>query len=97
MQTSTPVKINRNDIFNFVVQNTNYDPIEKVIDPVRYEVLDTFIYDHIKKIQLDQSDEYCSFCRQVNFLRQNAPKMERSEIERICDELAEISPTELYL
>ena len=97
MQTVTPIKINRNDIFNFVVRNTNYDPIEKIIDPVRYEVLDTHIYDHAKKISLNQSEEYVNFSKQVSLLRSNTPQMDRLEIERICDELAEIAPTGLYL
>ena len=35
---SMRIKIERADIFNYVVGNTNYDPIERQIDPEKYEV-----------------------------------------------------------
>ena len=40
------ILINKCDIFNYVVGNSRYDPIEKCIAPHRYEVYDYFIYDN---------------------------------------------------
>ena len=36
------IKINKYDIFDYAVGQTTFDPIEKCIDPMRYEVFDTF-------------------------------------------------------
>ena len=38
------IKVNSHDIFNFVVGNSVFDPIERCIDPTRYEVFDNFVY-----------------------------------------------------
>lgn len=93
----TKVNINKNDIFNYVVGNSQYDAIEKCIDPERYEVFDEFIYDHETKESIAQSDEYSIYCKQVSLLRRNAKDMERDEIERICEELQEIAPKHISL
>lgn len=93
----TKIDINANDIFDFVVKNTNYDPIERNIDPTRYEVFDVSIYDHETKVFYDQSDQYKNFCSQVSQLRNNSDKMMRSEIVSICKELEEIAPTGVNL
>lgn len=93
----TKIKINANDIFDYVVRNTNYDPIERCIDPTRYEIFDVSIYDHKAKVFYDQSDQYKNFCSQVSKLRSNTKEMMTSEIISICKELEEIAPTEVNL
>jgi len=95
--SKVPIKINRNDIFNYVVGNSVFDPIEKCIDPTRYEVLDAFIYDAQNKRQMVQSTEYQRFCWEVSKLKQFSEKMERREIESVCEELEEIAPTYVLL
>ena len=50
------IKIEKADIFNYVVGNTNYDPIERQIDPEKYEVYDHAIYDHTRKVSIPQSE-----------------------------------------
>lgn len=95
--TTTKIKVCPNDVFDFVVGNTAYDPIEKCIDPMRYEVMNSFIYDRQLRIQLNQSKEYATFCEGVFNLKLYAPNMSRSEIQKVSDELAEIAPTELNL
>lgn len=91
------IKINKTDIFNYVVGNSNYDPIEKIIDPLLYEVFDVSILDIKKKEFFGQNDKYKNFCSQVSRLRKNAPNMNRSEVMKICTELEEIAPTEINL
>jgi hypothetical protein len=95
--TNMKIKIDQNDIFDYVVGNSNYDPIEKCIDPNLFEVFDVSIYDRKRKEFLGQSEEYRNFCSQVSKLRRNASSMQRSEIIRICVELEEIAPSEVNL
>lgn len=45
----TKIKVSRYDIFDYVIGISNFDPIEKCIDPIRYEVFETFIFDNKKK------------------------------------------------
>ena len=55
----TKIKVNRYDIFDYVVGNSTFDPIEKCIDPLRYEVFDTFIFDSKERCNIDQDEEFC--------------------------------------
>tara|TARA_R110002051_G_C8441289_1_gene455133 strand:- start:68 stop:358 length:291 start_codon:yes stop_codon:yes gene_type:complete len=91
------IKINRYDIFNYVVGQSVFDPIEKCIDPTQYEVLDEFIYDSKNKTTKMQNAQYQKFCWEVSKLKRFSGKMERGEIERVCEELEEIAPTYVLL
>tara|TARA_Y100001938_G_C7796101_1_gene284881 strand:+ start:209 stop:499 length:291 start_codon:yes stop_codon:yes gene_type:complete len=91
------IKVSRYDIFDYVVGNSTFDPIEKCIDPIRYEVFDTFIFDSKERVNIDQGDEFCKFEREVSRLRNRARKMDKLEIDRICEELEEIAPTDISL
>ena len=88
----TPIKVDRNEIFNFVVGNSIFDPIEKCIDPTRYEVFDTFIYDNETDRKYDQGPIYNRFCWEVTKLKNLSENMTGAEIIRICEELEEIAP-----
>jgi hypothetical protein len=92
MQKGFPIKVNRNEIFNFVVGNSIFDPIEKCIDPTRYEVFDTFIYDNETDRKYVQGPVYNRFCWEVSKLKNLTEKMEAPEISRLCEELEEIAP-----
>jgi hypothetical protein len=91
------IKISSNDIFDYVVGNTNYDPIERSIDPTRFEVFDEFIYDHKNKCNLDQDAKFKYFCTEVSKLRSISKGMDNSEIQAICIELEEVSPKQINL
>lgn len=91
------IKIKKEDIFDYVVGNSNYDAIEKIIDPVRYEIFDCGIYDHDKKKLLPQSEDYESYCAFVSNLRKTAKTMTPYEIEKICVEIEEMAPKEINL
>lgn len=91
------IKVNQNDIFNFVIGRDGYDPIEKCIDCRVYEVFDEFIYNNKTKETIDQEDDYISFCRQVSALKSKAKNMQYEEVLRICEELEEISPKYIKL
>jgi len=88
----TPIKVDRNEVFDFVVGNSIFDPIEKCIDPTRYEVFDTFIYDNETDKKITQGPVFNKFCWEISKLKNNASNMSRSEIIRICEELEEIAP-----
>ena len=88
----TPIKVDRNEIFNFVVGNSIFDPIEKCIDPTRYEVFDTFIYDNETDRIYAQGPIYNRFCWEVTKLKNLSENMTGAEIIRICEELEEIAP-----
>ena len=91
------LNINQNDIFDYVVGNSNYDPIEKSIDPVRYEIFDESIYDNFLKVSIPQKEDYKNFCSQVSKLRRESSKMSRAEVISICEELFEIKPEEISI
>ena len=86
------IQVDRNDIFNYVVSNSSYDPIERCIDCQSYEVFDEFIYNNETKETIEQEEVYNIFCKQVSVLRSKASKMKPEEIIRICEELEEIAP-----
>jgi len=89
------IKVSRYDIFDYVVGNSIFDPIEKCIDPTKYEVYDTFIYDVKSKKDLIQGDKYCRFEKEMALLKKNARSMQPNEIDRLCEELEEIAPESL--
>ena len=91
------VDVNKCDIFDYVVGNSHYDPIEKCIDPTRYEVYDYFIYDNQERKRIHQEQDYVIFCYEVTKLKEKTSKMSRKEIESLCEELAEIAPTTIEL
>lgn len=91
------IKVSRYDIFDYVVGNSTFDPIEKCIDPIRYEVFDTFIFDNKGRCNIDQDEQFRDFGEQVSKLRTRARKMQRDEIDRICEELEEIAPVSISL
>ena len=89
------IKVSRYDIFDYVTSRSTFDPIEKCIDPIRYEVFDTFIYDSEEKKNILQGEKFCKFEWEVSKLRNNAQHMLPDEIYRVCEELAEIAPKSL--
>lgn len=91
------IKISVNAIFDYVIGNSNYNPIERCIDPTRFEVLDFDIYDNQNEKTLEQNDKFKFFCAKVIELRFIAKEMDLREIQSICNELAEIAPTEINL
>ena len=91
------IKISVNDIFDYVIGNSNYNPIERCIDPTRFEVFDFDIYDNQNEKTLEQNDKFKFFCAKVFELRFLAKEMDLREIQSICNELAEIAPTEINL
>lgn len=86
------IKVSLDDIFEYVVGNSNYDPIEKCIDCSFYEVFDEFIYNNHSKQIIDQDIDFVIFSKHVSRLRSKAKNMSKDEIERICEELEEIAP-----
>tara|TARA_A100001201_G_scaffold126721_1_gene111271 strand:+ start:1227 stop:1526 length:300 start_codon:yes stop_codon:yes gene_type:complete len=91
------IKVNCYDIFNWVVGSSVFDPIERCIDPTRYETFDTFVYDSKTKTNILQTEEYEKFCAEVTKLKKLSRKMDRNEIERVCKEICEIAPLYVIL
>lgn len=86
------IQVSRNDIFNYIVGNSSYDPIERCIDCKSYEVFDEFIYNNQTKETIEQEEDFIIFSKQVSLLRSKASKMKGEEIIKICEELEEIAP-----
>lgn len=91
------IKVSRDDIFNYVVGNSSYDPIEKCIDSKYYEVFDEFIYNNKTKETIEQDEDFIIFSKQVSLLRSKSAKMKGGEILRVCEELEEIAPKYIKL
>jgi hypothetical protein len=88
----TKIKVSRYDIFDYVIGISNFDPIEKCIDPIRYEVFETFIFYNEKKEDLPQGKAFRKFEQELIKLKTFSRKMDNSEIDRISIELEEIAP-----
>lgn len=91
------VNICKEDIFNYVVGNSTYDPIEKNIDPTIYEVFDCGIYDNNKKAFVKQDEQYGYYCSQMTQLRKLSKSMDYSEVIKLCEEIEEIAPKSIEL
>ena len=94
---SMRIKIEKADIFNYVVGNTNYDPIERQIDPEKYEVYDHAIYDHTRKVSIPQSETYHNYMEHLRNLKYKAKYMSGYEITKLCVEIHEISPKHINI
>jgi len=97
MSVKQKIEVKKEDIFLFVVGNSMFDPMEKCIDSTRYEIFDTFIYDNETDKKYNQNEVYAKFCWEVTKLKNNAPKMSRDEIARLCEEIEEIAPKHISL
>lgn len=91
------IKVKKEDIFDYVVGNSSYDPIERCIDCKSYEVFDEFIYNNQNKETIEQDEEFNIFSKQVSMLRSKSKDMSGDEILRICEELEEIAPKTIKL
>jgi hypothetical protein len=85
-------KVQKEDIFRYVVGNTNYCPIEQQIDPMIFEVFEESIYNGNTKEFIVQDKDFIFFQKELSKLRANAPNMQSREILSICEELEEIAP-----
>lgn len=82
------VKVDQNDIFDYVVGNTTIDPIERQIDfENRYEVFDDCIYDHMCRKIISQQESFCKFSKAVSNLRRSASFMKPDIIVKECRKL----------
>jgi len=91
------IKIKVEDIFAYVTNMSQYDPIEKCIDTEIYEVFDEFIYNRYTRETLVQDEDFINFSKQVSLLRSKASKMSNKETSLVCGELQEIAPTYVKL
>ncbi len=94
---SMRIKIEQADIFNYVVGNTTYDPIERQIDPEKYEVYDHAIYDHSRKVSIPQSETYHNYMEHLRNLKERAKGMDNFEIQKLSEEIQEISPKHINI
>ncbi len=90
-------KIRQEDIFRYVVGNTNYCPIEQQIDPTVFEVFEESIYNGQSKRFVTQDADFVFFQKQLSRLRHNAKNMQSREILSLCDELEEIAPATIKI
>tara|TARA_R110001632_G_scaffold224408_3_gene356787 strand:- start:964 stop:1251 length:288 start_codon:yes stop_codon:yes gene_type:complete len=95
MQKSITVK--KEDVLNFIVGTSGFDPIEKCIDPKRYEVYDSFIYDLKAGKAIPQNESFCDFSSRVNDLRQCNKKAPLPDAQHFADKLHKIAPKEITL
>ena len=85
------IKVDQNDIFDYVVGNTTIDPIERQIDfENRYEVFDDCIYDHLRRVIISQQESFCKFSKSVSNLRRSANFMKREAVVEQCKKLEEM-------
>ena len=94
------ITVAKEDIFDYVVGNATYDPIEKCIDPTLYETYGDFILRHDddgNREYINQGEDYQYFYQEMYKLKNLAKKMSKQEILRICEELEEVAPNTVNL
>ena len=103
MHLEKKIKVLKGDIFNYIVGRKHAHRIEAFLDieeEGRYEVHQTFIYDSKIGAKEVQDLNYLNFFMEVEkFRHRMSTKINprRSEILRISEELAEISPETIKL
>ena len=91
------VKIDSGDIFDYVVINCDYDPIERCIDTTIYETYPSYIFNIRDQENVEQGEDYKWFYKELVKLKVKSIDMHTSEILRLCEEIAEISPKTIKL
>ena len=91
------VNITKEDIFHYVVGISCYDALERIIDPTRYSLHADSIWDSVDGRFIKQDEAYAYYYSQVNNLKEFAPQIEVSEIRRLCEEIEQRSPKEIFL
>jgi hypothetical protein len=91
------IKIAKEDIFYYVAGISSYDALERILDPTRYELYPDCIWDKKSGEFIRQKSDYVYYYSQVHNLKEFAPKMQVNEIRRLCEEIAEIAPKEIYV
>jgi|TARA_R110000772_G_scaffold185671_2_gene296841 hypothetical protein len=91
------INVSRHDIFDYVVSNSTYDPVEKCIDATIYETYVDHIFNIRDQEYVPQDRDYISFYKELFKLRAKASDMQTSEILRLCEEIEEISPKTIKL
>jgi len=89
------VKITKEDIFYYVTGISCYDALERILDPTRYELYPDYIWDKTSGEFLRQESDYVYYYSQVHNLKEFAPKMQASEIRRLCEEIEQNAPKEI--
>jgi uncharacterized protein YydD (DUF2326 family) len=91
------IKVNSKDIFDYIIGRSSYDPIERQIDPTRYEVRSDSIYDKFLKKTFEQDECFSIFYKKVKELRFVSKEIEAKEIGNISVELEQLAPTLINL
>ena len=91
------IKVSAKDILNYVLGNSGYDPIERCIDPSRFIVSESEIFDNLTQKSYAQDEVFFFFYSELKKLRSLAKQMDIKEIQSICDELEQIAPDKINL
>jgi hypothetical protein len=91
------IQVSANDIFNYVVGNSGYDPIERCIDPSRFIVSESEIFDSLTQKSHAQDEAFFFFYSELKKLRSLAKEMDLKEILSICYELEQIAPDKIHI
>lgn len=91
------INVSRNDIFDYVLSNSVYDPVEKCIDATIYETYVDHIFNIRDQEYVYQDRDYIYFYKELFKLKAKACDMHTSEIIRLCEEIEEIAPKTIKL
>lgn len=91
------VKITKEDIFYYVTGISCYDALERIIDPTKYDLQADCIWDKVNGKFIPQESDYVYYMKEVAELKEFAVNMQVSEVRRLCEEIEEIAPKEIYV
>jgi uncharacterized membrane-anchored protein len=91
------IRIKYQDIVNYVLGSCGYHPLELVIDPVKYEIENTFIRDKKTEIVYNQEEDYTKFMEKISTLKSCIKDFDALQIQCFCREIEQFAPLEINL
>jgi hypothetical protein len=91
------IRIKYQDIVNYILGSCSYHPLELVIDPMKYDIENTFIQDKKTAKVYDQTEDYCKFMTKVSILKNSAKEFDALQVQGFCREIEQFAPLEINL
>lgn len=91
------INITFKDVFDYVINNTSYNPIEKYLDPTLFETCTDFIKNKKTGESIDQDPNYKFFLIKLEQLRSIAKEINLKDLESACEEMTESCPKKIFL
>ena len=94
---SQSINITFKDVFDYVINNTSYNPIEKYLDPTLFETCADCIKNKKTAEIINQDSGYEFFLIKLEQLKSIAKEINLKDLQSSCEEIKELSPKTILL